>query len=192
MGCRMCSKWPGEPFGRKTADGQSLRLITGINWSATPANPFQRLDEYLNTAHVQDEDPVVVVVHLAIPRPTFRDRGKQALALPHAIETALQESIESVTQPWTKAKLSAYRSHRAHARAIEEFQRHDRAQYPSIKEAAYQLMPASLSGRQWPGTLCRPCPADHVCRPAANPGHDSPRQGRERPQGAVFYPDPGP
>ena len=76
---------------KEDADGQSLRLITGINWSATPANPFQRVDEYLNTAHVQDEDPVVVVVHLAIPRPTFRDRGKQALALPRAIETALEE-----------------------------------------------------------------------------------------------------
>jgi DNA topoisomerase VI subunit B len=125
---------------KEEADDRSRCLMTGINWSATPANPFQRLDDYLNTAHVQDEDPVVVVVHLAIPRPTFRDRGKQALALPYAIETALKESIESVTQPWTKAKLSAYRSHRAHTRAIEELQRYDRAQYPSVKEAAYQLM----------------------------------------------------
>jgi DNA topoisomerase VI subunit B len=126
---------------KEDADDHALRLITGINWSATPENPFQQLDDYLNTAHVQDADPVVVVVHLAIPRPTFRDRGKQSLALPETIDTALREHVKSVTQPWTKAKLSAYRSRHANARAIDEMQRQDRARYPSVKEAAYQVMP---------------------------------------------------
>jgi DNA topoisomerase VI subunit B len=127
----------------RTKDAQDRQrcLLTGINWSATPANPFQHVDDYLNTALVQEDDPVVVVVHLAIPRPTFRDRGKQALALPRAIESALKESVDSVTHHWTKAKRATFRSHRADARAIEELNKQERARYPSIKEAAYQLMP---------------------------------------------------
>ena len=90
---------------------------------------------------VSRDAPVVVLVHLAIPRPTFRDRGKLALALPKAIEGSLQGMVETVTQQWTAAMKRAYRSHRADARAEEELRRQERADYPSIKEAAYQLMP---------------------------------------------------
>jgi hypothetical protein len=69
--------------------GQDLRVITGINWSATPTAPLEQLDSHLSTALVSRGHHVGMVVHLAIPRPTFRDRGKQALALPEEIEWAL-------------------------------------------------------------------------------------------------------
>jgi DNA topoisomerase VI subunit B len=117
------------------------RVITGINWSATPTTPFEHLDTHLSTAMVQRRDPVVVVVHLAIPRPTFRDRGKQALALPEDIEDVLEASVHQVTQRWTAVKRQAYRSHRADVKAAAELRRHERAQYPSVKDAAYRLMP---------------------------------------------------
>jgi hypothetical protein len=120
----------------------SRQILAGINWSATPtpAQPFQTLEDSLNTAMVPGHAPVVVLVHLAIPRPTFRDRAKLALALPNAVEGSLQVSLEAVTRPWTDAMKRAYRSHRADARADEELRRQERARYPSIKEAAYQLM----------------------------------------------------
>jgi hypothetical protein len=117
------------------------QVITGINWSPTPNQPFAQLEAYLNTAMLNGESPAVFMVHLAIPRPTFRDRGKQALALPEELEDALERMIAQVTQRWTAAELRAIRSHRAHTRAVDELRRHERAQYPSIKEVAYQLMP---------------------------------------------------
>jgi hypothetical protein len=48
--------------------------------------------------------------------------------------------VDTVTRRWTDAMKRAYRSHRADARADEELRRQERAQYPSIKQAAYQLM----------------------------------------------------
>lgn len=118
------------------------RILAGINWSATPppAQPFSRLETALNIALVSNQAPAVVLAHLAIPRPTFRDRGKQALALPSAVEASLAESLAAVTQRWTVAVKRVYRGHRADARAEEELRRQERARYPSIKEAAYQLM----------------------------------------------------
>jgi DNA topoisomerase VI subunit B len=122
-------------------EGQDLRILAGINWSATPIPPFAQLDSYLSTALVSQGHHVVVVVHLAIPRPTFRDRGKQSLALPEEIEWALEPSVKYVTKRFTEKRRQEMRSDRADARAEELMRKHVRAQYPSIKEAAYQLMP---------------------------------------------------
>jgi hypothetical protein len=128
---------------RQGCGDATRQILAGINWSATPppAQPFQQLEACLNTALVPSDAPVVVLVHLAIPRPAFRDRAKLVLALPGAVEESLQASLEAVTRPWTTAMKRAYRSDRADARADEELRRQERTQYPSIKEAAYQLMP---------------------------------------------------
>jgi DNA topoisomerase VI subunit B len=137
---------------RQAVSGErAARVIAGINWSAAMTPPFEQLNTYLNTAMVQRHDPVVVVVHLAIPRPTLRERGKQALALPEDIEYALEPSITAVTKEWTAAKRSAYRSHKADARAEEELRKLTRAQYPGIKEVAYQLMPEAYQAASGQG-----------------------------------------
>jgi DNA topoisomerase VI subunit B len=127
---------------RRGSSETSRRILAGINWAAAPppAQPFQRLEACLNDALVPTDAPVVVFVHLGIPRPTYRDRGKLALALPAAVEGSLESSLASVTQRWTAAQQRAYRSRRANARAEEELRKLERASYPSIKEAAYQLM----------------------------------------------------
>jgi hypothetical protein len=122
------------------------QVITGINWSATLTPPFHLLGMHLSAARVEQGSPVVVMVHLAIPRPTFRDRGKQTIALPATIEEALGPTVAHVTQAWTAAQQRTDRSRRADMRAAEALRRSTRAQYPSVKEAAYQLMPqASLA-----------------------------------------------
>jgi hypothetical protein len=94
---------------------------------------------------------VVVVVHLAIPGPTFRDRGKQALTLPEEIEWVLEPAITQVTRLWTTAKRRAYRSHRAEAGADEEMRQHAHPRYPSVKAAAYQLMEQAYLGASGQG-----------------------------------------
>jgi hypothetical protein len=146
---RVVAEVSGLPFVLEVAFGANLgaggepsaRTIMGINWSGTLSDPFERLPTYLGTALIHESDPTVVIVHVAIPRPTFRDRGKQAIALPDEVEDALEAGTRSVTHQWKSAKERTYRSRRADARAEEELRRQERARYPSIKEAAYQLMP---------------------------------------------------
>jgi hypothetical protein len=65
------------------------RLIyTGVNWSSTIRNPFRSfgtttegLETLLADRRVTEDEPVVVVMHLAQARVGYTDRGKTALAL---------------------------------------------------------------------------------------------------------------
>jgi hypothetical protein len=95
----VCHQGSGD--GRRT-------ILSGINWSATPppGQPFERLEALLNTALVPSDAPVVVLAHLAIPRPTFRDRGKLALALPRAVEGSLKASVDAAMDGRDEARLS--------------------------------------------------------------------------------------
>ena len=139
------------------------RILAGINWSATPppAPPFSGLETYSQYGAGVNRAPVVVVAHLAIPRPTFRDRGKQALALPYAIEGALEEqSLGDAAVDEASGGLSEPSGRCPGGRGMP---RQERAQYPSIKEAAYQLMrqayrPPVGRGGMWrmPGRSCMP------------------------------------
>jgi DNA topoisomerase VI subunit B len=81
----------GLPFVLEVAfsgrrDRQPRRLITGINFAPTLADPFRAfkgaglgLDGLLSNLYVQVTDSVTVVVHLTSPRLTFTDRGKASL-----------------------------------------------------------------------------------------------------------------
>ncbi len=67
-------------------DRQPRRLLTGINFAPTLADPFRvfkdhglGLDGLLASLHVDVGDPVTVVVHLTSPHLNFTDRGKASL-----------------------------------------------------------------------------------------------------------------
>ncbi len=67
-------------------DRESRRLITGINWAPTLADPFRYfsaygfgLDGLLNSLHINASDPVTFVLHLACPHLKYTDRGKSSL-----------------------------------------------------------------------------------------------------------------
>lgn len=78
----------GRPFVLETAfatreDGGRFRLVTGINWAPTLADPFRALDPYglslkglLGQLHLGGADPVTFVVHLACPHLNYTDRGR--------------------------------------------------------------------------------------------------------------------
>lgn len=116
------------------------RVMTGVNWAGAFANPFPALEVWLNQAMVQRTDAVLILVHVAIPRPTFADRSKQTLALPEVIEWTLQSLVTQATKRWTQAKRAAIRADRAEERAEERLRNQQRQQYPSIKDAAAQVM----------------------------------------------------
>jgi hypothetical protein len=64
------------------------RLISGVNWSPGIVNPFrqlgnsgQSLDAVLEHQRAGPDEPVMVVLHLTCPRPSYTDRGKSAVVL---------------------------------------------------------------------------------------------------------------
>ena len=64
------------------------QLITGVNWSPAIMNPFRQLgkggvslDSVLEGQHAGRREPVVVLVHLAIARAAFADRGKSTIVI---------------------------------------------------------------------------------------------------------------
>lgn len=65
----------------------SRRLIVGVNWSAAWVNPFRTLGAYgrsldsmLAEWRAEQDEPVVVLVHVAHPRVQYTDRGKSSVA----------------------------------------------------------------------------------------------------------------
>jgi Protein of unknown function C-terminus (DUF2399) len=117
------------------------RVMTGVNWAGAFANPFPALEVWLNQAMVQRDDAVLVLVHVAIPRPTFADRSKQTLALPEAIGWVLESLVTQATKRWTQAKRAAIKADRADERAEERLRQQQRQHYPSIKDAAARVLP---------------------------------------------------
>jgi DNA topoisomerase VI subunit B len=70
--------------------GGRRRVITGVNWSPGIREPFQTLGYLLGHRFCGSaSDPVLIFVHLAMPRPRYTDRGKSAIALPGELREAL-------------------------------------------------------------------------------------------------------
>jgi DNA topoisomerase VI subunit B len=69
-------------------EAQQRRIITGVNWSAAIINPFRELGTYgdsldsiLAKQRADRDKPVVFVLHLALPRPQYADRGKSSVVI---------------------------------------------------------------------------------------------------------------
>jgi DNA topoisomerase VI subunit B len=83
----------GVPWLQETAFGycpkaDGRRLITGVNWSPGIVNPFRQLgrlglslDTVLANLRVDEDEPVVLLLHLACPRVEYTDRGKSAVVV---------------------------------------------------------------------------------------------------------------
>lgn len=121
-------------FGLSTSDQPRRRVLTGVNWAPTLAAPFRGLDDILAEANIQPGDPVVLLVHVAMPVVSFTDRGKTALGVD--LTDVLRDAVTVVTKGWTKAKRG---QQKATASALR------RAAPPktprlSIKQACYRVM----------------------------------------------------
>ena len=67
-------------------DADNRRLITGVNWSPGIINPFRELgnfgrslDTILSEQRASQDEPVILVLHMACPRVEYTDRGKSAV-----------------------------------------------------------------------------------------------------------------
>ena len=83
----------GVPWMVETAfgwcpDGDSRRLITGVNWSPGIINPFRQLGTYgesldtiLTEQRAKETEPVILLLHMACPRVEYTDRGKSNVVI---------------------------------------------------------------------------------------------------------------
>ncbi len=69
-------------------EGESRRLVTGVNWSPGIINPFrelghfgQSLDTILSQQRADRDEPVILVLHMACPRVEYTDRGKSSVVV---------------------------------------------------------------------------------------------------------------
>lgn len=75
-------------FGWVPKEGVTRRLVTGVNWSPGILNPFRQLgslgkscDTVLAHQRIDDDDPVILVMHVVCPRVEYTDRGKSAIVM---------------------------------------------------------------------------------------------------------------
>ena len=82
----------GVPWIVETAfgwvpDAERRRIVTGVNWSPGIVNPFRHLkygaslDTYLSRQRVDQDEPVIFVMHMTCPRVEYTDRGKSSVVL---------------------------------------------------------------------------------------------------------------
>jgi DNA topoisomerase VI subunit B len=124
----------------KDAAAHRRQIIAGVNWTPALKSPFAELPALLGEARVDSFDPMVVWVHLAMPRPDFTDRGKTALTLPEAVREALTKGVSAVTKHWKAMKRQANQEDRVRERALDHYLKQQQRQYLNVKQAAYQVM----------------------------------------------------
>jgi DNA topoisomerase VI subunit B len=120
--------------------GCGQRTIVGVNWTPALKPPFIGLQALLGEARVDSFDPVVVLVHLAMPRVDFTDRGKSTVALPVTVHEALARGLAAVTKHWKALKKQSDREDRVRERELEHYLKQQQRQYLNVKQAAYQVM----------------------------------------------------
>lgn len=90
---RVIGESDGVPWIVETAFGgcpeaEHRRIVTGVNWSPGIVNPFRQLgrngrslDSILEQQRAGQDEPVVLLLHLACPRVEFADRGKSSIVV---------------------------------------------------------------------------------------------------------------
>jgi DNA topoisomerase VI subunit B len=151
-------KTSGQPFILEVAMGvcddtdRDREVVAGVNWSPVIKIPFQELLWLLGNASVDTSDPVVVLVHLAVPRPVFTDPGKSQLQLPAEVRQSLYNCVRGVTKVWTEAKRHADKAGRLSERQLERQRRgDDRRKKGELKAASEHFTPAAYDNASGSG-----------------------------------------
>ena len=125
-------------------------LFTGCNWTPSLGETFDGLGAELAGRYVEDDDPVLVAVHLAYPAAVFTDKGKTELALPSDIAEAVETAVGRITKAWTQQRK---REERHTSKAEERAERLSRRKTVSQKDAAWDVMEKAYLAASANGTL---------------------------------------
>ena len=119
------------------------RTIIGINWSPAIVNPFRELGEYresldeiLAEQRIDDDDAVVVLLHLVCPRVMYADRGKSSVVFDEEspIANSIIELVQKCTAKWAKQQKAEERDVNATCRRLRSLAAGSRS---SIKDSVY-------------------------------------------------------
>lgn len=123
-------------------DDCTREIIVGINWApALKATVFGSvLSQALDECMVDGEDPVVLLIHLAYPKLSFKDRGKSTLDLPTNIWWDFNKAIKKVTRDWTQYKKKLRREQKAEQKEWVRIQESKKRRTMTIKEATFEVM----------------------------------------------------
>jgi hypothetical protein len=108
-------------------DLDELELRVGLNWSPSLGKLF---DTEANDALIDSDgadcdynDPISVILHVAIPVVQYRDRGKSDAVLSSECMAAVEKALIRVAGPWAKAarkrERQADREHQSRAAATQ-------------------------------------------------------------------------
>jgi hypothetical protein len=113
------------------------RIITGLNWASTLKIPMEELSNMLGDMHIDSEDPVTLVVHVARPQLDFVDRGKGRLAEMVDLDLDIDSALESVAKEWKRIQKHRDKKDRVSQQRIDQMNRKNKV---TIKEVAYDVM----------------------------------------------------
>jgi hypothetical protein len=134
-------------------EGSGRRVIAGINWTPSLLFPFPELASWLGEQRIDEDDPVMVMAHMAMPRPDFTDRAKSRLALPSGARAEMAKGVLAITKHWKAMKRQTDRDERVSARQRDEYLKRQQPMVLSVKEAAYQVMATAYLDASAQGTL---------------------------------------
>ena len=161
---RVMDSTDGVPWIVETAFGwvpqvDQRLLITGVNWSPGILNPFrelgtvghfgQSLDTILTRQRVDRDDPVILALHMACPRVRVHRSGQKRGGDPMNARKIIA-AVEGVTAKWTKQRKAEERHAAAEGNRRDAMTRRRRV---TIKDAAYDAMPAAYAKASANGTL---------------------------------------
>ena len=141
-------------FGWRTEEcpTEGRRIIAGINWTPQFCS-FPELAQWLGEQRIDEDDPVVALAHLAMPRPDFTDRGKSRLALPSGVQTEMAKGVLAITKHWKAMKHQADREERVSARQRAEYLKRQQPMVLNYIAAAAEVMVAAYLEASAQGTL---------------------------------------
>ena len=126
-------------------DEESGTLMTGLNWSVSvgDSNPFQflgsdSLDGILADQWAGPDEPIEFFLHVASPRLSVLNRGKNSVSLPGEVGYAIEDAILDVTKRWAKQRTAEVRDANAARRRLERLTRADKPQ--TLRDVAFDVM----------------------------------------------------
>ena len=134
------------------------RQVTGINWSPGIINPFRQigrsgpsLDAILTDQDADEDEPVVLVLHMACARVEYTDRGKSNVVVEESSKSAaIIGAVQGVTKKWAKQRKREERE--ASARQNRHYVM-TQTYHVSTKEAAWDIMEEAYLKASANGTL---------------------------------------
>lgn len=122
-----------------------LQVITGCNFSPAIDRPCVRLlDSLLEHQMIEEESPVVVLLHIATPAPTYLDRGKSVIDATGDLEAAVEKCVVNVTSEWRKQRKIEERDARQAERRREERLRRRQRPKMQLNDAVVKLIPEAI------------------------------------------------